>query len=52
MYFGYGNTEIEHLKNKDKILAEVIGKIGHIYRMVDDDIDIPNKACHRSKNVV
>ena len=38
MYFEYGNKEIEYLKNKDKRLAAVIDKIGHIERTVDDDL--------------
>ena len=38
MYFEYGDKEIEYLKGKDKKLAEVIDKIGHIKRQVDDDL--------------
>ena len=37
-YFPYGDKEIEYLKSKDKALAEVIDKIGHIDRTVDDDL--------------
>ena len=38
MYFLYGNDEINYLKNKDKVLAEVIEKIGHVDREVDTDL--------------
>ena len=38
MYFEYGEKEIGYLKNKDKILGEVIEKIGHIYRDVNTDL--------------
>ncbi|MDO5402007.1 MAG: DNA-3-methyladenine glycosylase 2 family protein [Eubacteriales bacterium] len=38
MYFEYGEKEIEYLKSRDKKLAEVIDKIGHIDRTVDDDL--------------
>ena len=38
MYFEYGDKELEYLKNRDKKLAEVIDKIGHIDRTVDDDL--------------
>lgn len=38
MYFIYGDEEIEYLKSKDKILGEVIGKIGHIERVTDTDL--------------
>lgn len=38
MNFEYGNREIEHLKNRDKLLGEAIEKIGHIYREVDTDL--------------
>lgn len=38
MYFEYGEKETEYLKSKDKRLAEVIDKIGHISRTVDDDL--------------
>lgn len=38
MYFQYGETEIEYLKSKDKKLAEVIDKIGHIDRITDKDL--------------
>ena len=38
MYFEYGTKEIEYLKNRDKLLGEVIDKIGHIYRVVDIDL--------------
>jgi len=35
MYFNYGEKETEYLRSKDKKLAEVIDRIGHIYRPVD-----------------
>lgn len=38
MYFEYGEKEIEYLKSKDKKLAEVIDRIGHIDRVVDEDL--------------
>lgn len=38
MYFKYGETEIEYLKNKDKKIKELIEKTGHIYREIDKDL--------------
>ena len=38
MYFEYGDKEAEYLKAKDKKLAEVIERIGHIERAVDEDL--------------
>mgnify|MGYP002724794829 FL=1 len=38
MYFQYGEKEIEYLKGKDKKLAEVIDKLGHLYRPVNHDL--------------
>ena len=38
LYFVYGDEEIEYLKSKDSKLAEVIDKLGHIYRQVDTDL--------------
>lgn len=38
MYFQYGDKETEYLKKKDKVLGEVIEKIGHIQREVDSDL--------------
>lgn len=38
MYFEYGTKETDYLKSKDKKLAEVIDKIGHIERPVDKDL--------------
>lgn len=38
MYFLYGSKEVEYLKSKDKILGEVMGKVGHIYRETDTDL--------------
>ncbi|MGN0348425.1 MAG: DNA-3-methyladenine glycosylase family protein [Roseburia sp.] len=37
-YFVYGEVETEYLKSKDKRLAEVIERIGHIEREVDTDL--------------
>ncbi|MCM1159548.1 MAG: DNA-3-methyladenine glycosylase 2 family protein [Bacteroidales bacterium] len=37
-YFGYGDKEINYLKSKDKKLAEVIERIGHIDRVCMDDL--------------
>lgn len=38
MYFQYGETEMEYLKQKDKKLAEVIDTLGFIERPVDTDL--------------
>lgn len=38
MFFEYGEKETEYLKSKDKKLAEVIDKVGHIKRQTDDDL--------------
>ena len=38
MYFRYGNSEVAYLKRKDKILGEVMDKIGHVDREVDTDL--------------
>lgn len=38
MNFEYGEKETHYLKSKDKRLAEVIDKIGHIERAVDTDL--------------
>ncbi len=38
MYFKYGIKEIEHLKKRDKKLAEAIDNIGEIKRELDDDL--------------
>lgn len=38
MHFEYGKKEIDHLKAKDKKLAEAIDQIGYIEREVDDDL--------------
>jgi len=37
-YFRYGEKEINYLKSKDKRLAEVIERIGHIDRACMDDL--------------
>ena len=41
MYFKYGETELEYLKQKDKKLAEVMEAIGMIERQVDTDLFLP-----------
>ncbi len=38
MYFAYGETELNYLRQKDKRLAEVIDRIGPVYRTVDTDL--------------
>ena len=38
MYFQYGDKETEYLKKKDKVFGEVIEKIGHIEREVDNGL--------------
>lgn len=38
MYFEYGPKEIDYLKSRDKKLAAVIDRIGHIEREVDTDM--------------
>lgn len=38
IYFQYGETELDYLKSKDKKLAEVIDKVGHVYRETDTDL--------------
>ncbi|HCQ5549765.1 TPA: DNA-3-methyladenine glycosylase 2 family protein [Clostridioides difficile] len=38
MNFIYSNAEIEYLKHKDKILSDIIDKIGHIEREIDTDL--------------
>lgn len=38
MYFEYGDKETDYLKAKDKVLGQVIDKVGHIYREVDGDL--------------
>lgn len=38
MYFRYSSIETDYLKSKDKTLAEVIDKIGHIERETDTDL--------------
>lgn len=38
MFFQYGEKEISYLKKKDRRMSEVIDKVGHIYRAVDDDL--------------
>lgn len=38
MYFEYGEKEIEYLKLKDKRLAEIIDRLGHVYREIRPDL--------------
>ncbi|MDO4284206.1 MAG: DNA-3-methyladenine glycosylase 2 family protein [Eubacteriales bacterium] len=38
MYFHYGTSETEYLKAKDRVLGDVIEKIGHIDRETDTDL--------------
>lgn len=38
MYFVYGDREVEYLKHKDKVLGEVIDRVGHVDREVDTDL--------------
>ena len=38
MHFAYGEKETEYLSMRDKKLAEVIEKVGHIDREVDTDL--------------
>jgi DNA-3-methyladenine glycosylase II len=38
LFFRYGKREIDHLKNRDKILGDAIDRIGHIKRPVDTDL--------------
>lgn len=38
MYFEYGEKEIRYLQSKDKKLAEVITRLGHIYRTCCNDL--------------
>lgn len=38
MYFKYGDEETSYLSEKDKRLADVIARVGHIEREVDTDL--------------
>lgn len=38
MYFEYGETELAYLRSKDRRLAEVIDRVGHVEREVDPDL--------------
>ena len=38
MFFRYGSVETEYLKAKDKRLGEVIERLGHLERTVDEDL--------------
>ncbi|MBR5972358.1 MAG: DNA-3-methyladenine glycosylase 2 family protein [Paludibacteraceae bacterium] len=37
-YFEYGDKETDYLRQKDKRMAEVIDRVGHIHRAVDEDL--------------
>lgn len=37
-YFPYGEKELDYLRKKDRKLASVIDRVGHIERAVDDDL--------------
>lgn len=38
VYFAYGEAELDYLRKKDKRLAAVIDRVGHIDRAVDPDL--------------
>ncbi len=38
MYFVYGETETNYLRQRDKRLGDVIDRVGHIKRPVDADL--------------
>ena len=38
MYFNYSNKETDYLKSRDRRMAEVIDRVGHIQRAVDEDL--------------
>lgn len=38
LYFQYGDKETDYLKSKDKRLAQVIERVGHIYREINPDL--------------
>lgn len=38
MFFEYGERETEYLKGRDKRMGEVIDRIGHVNRTVDEDL--------------
>ena len=38
MYFQYGQRETSYLKSRDRILGEVMEKVGHVEREVDPDL--------------
>ena len=38
MYFAYGETELEYLRNRDERLCAVIDRMGHVDRAVDPDL--------------
>lgn len=38
MYFGYGETELQYLRSRDKRMGEVIDRVGMIRREVDPDL--------------
>ena len=37
-YFNYGDKETDYLRQKDKRLAELIDRVGHIHRAVNEDL--------------
>lgn len=37
-YFAYGDGETDYLKTRDARLGEAIDQIGHVWRVVDDDL--------------
>lgn len=38
LYFEYDSKEIEYLKSRDDLLGAEIDRIGHIYRVADNDL--------------
>lgn len=38
MYFSYGQTELDYLRNADERMRAVIDSVGHIERALDDDL--------------
>ena len=38
MYFNYSNKETDYLKSRDRRMTEVIDRVGHIQRAVDEDL--------------
>ncbi len=48
MYFNYGEKQTEYLKSTDKKLAEVIDRVGHIYRPVNTFGEVTPKTIRDS----